>query len=441
LLLAVSMLLVCRPCHQQIADRWAASPMGRSFGLVDATKEMPGRFSHAASRTDFQIAPRDGSLELLWNGERQRLDFFIGSRRVGRSFGFSEDGYLYQAPVGFYAARRAWDMAPGYENDAKPDLSRPITPECLFCHANGARAESGTLNRVASLAGIEPVGCDRCHGDGRAHAAHPRRDNIVNPARLARRARDSVCEQCHLAGDVRLAQAGKPLANYRPGVDLSEFIAVFTTGAPRRGVRVNAHAEALAASRCRQQSAGKLWCGTCHNPHRQTASFRETCLGCHPCADAKRNAEDCVRCHMPKFESASGGHTTWTDHSIPRRPVRAEPAQSRDLKAYYAGTDTPRNLGLAYAELNQIERAWPMLRAAGESQPTDPDLFTRVAMILEADGRIAQAIGIYRHSLELNPDQYTPVVRLAKLLAKQGKQEEAAALDRRARILLPRGHY
>jgi hypothetical protein len=151
LLLAVSILLVCRPCHQEIAKRWAASPMGSSFGLVDAAKESGGSFSHAASRTEFRIAPRDGSLELAWNGQRQRLDFFVGSRRVGRSFGFSEGGYLYQAPVGFYGARHVWDMAPGYENDAKPDFSRPITPECLFCHASGARAEHGTLNRVASL--------------------------------------------------------------------------------------------------------------------------------------------------------------------------------------------------------------------------------------------------------------------------------------------------
>lgn len=130
---------------------------------------------------------------------------------------------------------------------------------------------------------------------------------------------------------------------------------------------------------------------------------------------------------------------TWTDHSIPRRTVREEPAPSAELKAYYAGTDTPRNLGLAYAELGQIERASPLLRAAADSRPADPDLYTRVAMILEADGRTGQAIGIYRHSLDLNPDQYTAVVRLAKLLAKQGGKSEAAALAHRARILLPRG--
>src|SRR5260370_17363760 len=92
------MLLVCRPCHQQITDRWTASPMGSSFGLVDAAKEAPGRFSHAASRTDFRIAPRDGSLELLWTGHRQRLDFCIGSRPLGPRLGCPPAGQPHHRP-------------------------------------------------------------------------------------------------------------------------------------------------------------------------------------------------------------------------------------------------------------------------------------------------------------------------------------------------------
>jgi hypothetical protein len=34
-----------------------------------------------------------------------------------------------------------------------------------------------------------------------AHMAKPSAANIVNPARLPVRARDSVCEQCHLGGE------------------------------------------------------------------------------------------------------------------------------------------------------------------------------------------------------------------------------------------------
>ena len=58
-------------------------------------------------------------------------------------------------------------------------------------------------------------------------------------------------------------------------------------------------------------------------------------------------------------------------------------------------------------------------------------------MLLEADGRTEQAIDIYRHALDLNADQYTAVGHLAKLLARQGAKAEAAALERRAKILLP----
>ena len=39
--------------------------------------------------------------------------------------------------------------------------------------------------------------------------------------------------------------------------------------------------------------------------------------------------------------------------------------------------------------------------------------------------------------IDLNADQHTAVVRLAKLLARQGAKTEAAALERRAKILLP----
>ena len=95
--------------------------MGALFGLVDAASESAGRFSHRASNTEFRVAQRDGSLELVWGGQRQRLDFFIGSHRVGRSFGFEEAGCLYQAPVGFYAGRQAWDMA-------RPKLGRGYAP-------------------------------------------------------------------------------------------------------------------------------------------------------------------------------------------------------------------------------------------------------------------------------------------------------------------------
>ena len=130
---------------------------------------------------------------------------------MGRSYAYSENGYLYQAPVGYYSNRRAWDMAPGYESDLHPDLDRPITPDCLFCHTSGARADPGTLNRISGWADLRGIACERCHGDGTRHAAGPKPGNIVNPAKLEWTARNAVCEQCHLSGAARIVLPGNRL--------------------------------------------------------------------------------------------------------------------------------------------------------------------------------------------------------------------------------------
>ena len=126
ILLAVA--LACVDCHRDLVERYARTPMANTSGPVRAADEFAGKVGR-----QFTITPR---LQLLWPGGRADLTFFIGSRRMGRSFGYLYKGHLYQAPVGYYANRRSWDLAPGYEHDSHPDLTRPITSECLFCHAH-----------------------------------------------------------------------------------------------------------------------------------------------------------------------------------------------------------------------------------------------------------------------------------------------------------------
>ncbi|HYM09550.1 MAG TPA: tetratricopeptide repeat protein [Bryobacterales bacterium] len=454
MLLLFSLIVVCANCHPEIVARYLRTPMANTSGKVAASEEFAGRFYHAASRTTFEIAPvQAGGLELRAGHERVRLDFFIGSRRMGRSYAFLDNGYLYQAPVGYYATRRGWDMAPGYQDDIRPDFDRPITAECLYCHASGVRVEVGTLNRVANWSGLHGVTCERCHGDGEAHAAHPERRNIVNPARLPPPLRQAVCEQCHLSGEARLLLPGKTLEDFRPGEKLSDYLAVYVAAGAPRGVRVNSHAEALARSRCRRESR-TLWCGTCHDPHRAAVGFRDKCLGCHAqrqCPSPQRDAGDCTRCHMPKARAYDGGHTTFTDHSIPRRPAEApaQPGPPAELAAYFTDAGPPglaaRNLGLAYAQAGAkygrpawLEKAWPLLRQAAQSKPRDAALYAQMAVLLQADGRIEQAVDFYRLSLQIGPNQDAVLVNLAGLLYRQGKKQEARDLWRRALALNPR---
>jgi hypothetical protein len=351
---------------------------------------------------------------------------------------------LYQAPAGYYANRHGWDAAPGYEHDRIPDLARPVTPECLFCHATGARAVQGTLNRIADTGALRGIGCERCHGDGTAHASHPLRDNIVNPVRLPAKARDSVCEQCHLAGEVRVPLPGKKPADFRPGEELAAYLQVFVNADTGPGVRVNGHAEALAQSRCRRVSGESLWCGTCHNPHTSTVDFNARCLGCHQqgqCRSASARGADCIGCHMPKSRASDGGHTVFTDHSIPRNAAHhPDRIAVRNIRPYFDEVQgkeiAERNLGLAYSNIGNLEKAWPLLRAAAGVK--DPALYTRIAAMLQIDGRYDQAEAYYRKSLAMDADQFEAVAGLARLLERTGAKSEAAQLRNKAAILCPR---
>jgi len=81
---------------------------------------------------------------------------------------------------------------------------------------------------------------------------------MVNPAKLALRARDSVCEQCHLSGEIRVPRSGKQDHDFRPGEQLEDSLTVFVrAGAPGK-MRVTSHAEDLGRSACKRSSGGQL---------------------------------------------------------------------------------------------------------------------------------------------------------------------------------------
>src|SRR5262249_22226625 len=89
-------------------------------------------------------------------------------------------------------------------------FARPITPECLACHANRADAVPHAVNnfRKPIFEGYA-IGCERCHGPGELHVRTSDKLDIVDPKRLAPALRDSVCEQCHLSGVGRILRHGR----------------------------------------------------------------------------------------------------------------------------------------------------------------------------------------------------------------------------------------
>ena len=125
--------------------------MARSSGAPgrDELIESFARASFTHSASGFQYRVTAYSVEFDKSGAlhgRKQLTWFIGSGTIARSYVISADGFLFEAPVAYYARERKWDLAPGYDSYAYPYLTRPIAPGCLACHASLLNVIPGTQN-------------------------------------------------------------------------------------------------------------------------------------------------------------------------------------------------------------------------------------------------------------------------------------------------------
>src|SRR5207248_650851 len=123
----------------------------------------------------------------------------------------------FQSPITWYPQKGAWDLSPGYAT-RHHHFARPVPAECLFCHSNHVAAVPDTVNHYrAPIFQGHAIGCERCHGPGELHVRRHEGNEelsqadttIVNPRRLDPVLADSVCEQCHLQGEVRVLRRGQ----------------------------------------------------------------------------------------------------------------------------------------------------------------------------------------------------------------------------------------
>jgi hypothetical protein len=448
----------CADCHPNEVRGYRQSAMAHS--LSEATPQPEGSFEHAPSKTRFSMLSNASGVVQRFerDGERgeQRVAYVIGSGAHAFGYLVRIGDHLFQSPLSYYTNRRLWDVAPGYEEDRHPDFSRPVTLECLLCHSGKPQPVPDTLNRYQTPTfQAESISCDRCHGPDEAHATNPVPGSILNPAKLRGAARASVCEQCHLAGEVRIPNPGKSMADFQPGQSLEEAYTVYVASQPAgKTVKVVSHAEQLALSVCARDSGGRLWCGSCHNPHEKPADsaayFRERCLHCHDAMLEKSHAapgRDCVACHMPRLAARDGGHTVFTDHRIARRPERrGEPIQSEDLAAWREPEPRLRQRNLALAlvaaglqndSAQEVIRGYRMLNQVEKEYPDDPDVLTALGGVLVRGKQPAEALRRFEKVLVLRPVYAPYEVNAASALIAAGRKSEAVRHLERALQLDP----
>jgi predicted CXXCH cytochrome family protein len=338
----------CLTCHAGIYKSYSETPMGHASGKVgDAAlhNASPGEFFHALSGVRYRVFSEQGDsyFEFRKNTSpafsreiqgRRRLDYFIGSGAHARGYLSWSDGFLFQAPISYYSARGGWDMAPGYESHQNIFLGRLIEEECLECHASRLRPVKGMPGRYEAVPFQEgAISCERCHGPGKAHIARMISGgsgthlSVVNPIKLEARRRDSVCAQCHLTGDARIATVRHSPSTFRPGDLLSDHVVSFVwSSGISQELKVIDHFEGLWNSRCKRVSADRLWCGTCHDPHsvpspaQRAEFFRQKCLSCHQVSSCRSTREQRAKSVMTAWLATCRNSTPWMV-SIPPLPI------------------------------------------------------------------------------------------------------------------------
>jgi hypothetical protein len=361
----------CQHCHASEVEGFARSKMSHSMRLPG--QEPQGVVQIPGTTIKMQSDPAGvwQSLESHGSTDRFRVAYVIGSGTHASGYIVSLNSHLFQSPVAYYRRRAAYGLAPGYEGKPDPDFTRPIQPGCLFCHAGEFSAIPETDNAYAPRPFSHlSIDCTRCHGPIEAHLERPSPSNIVNPARLASAARDSICEQCHLKGVARVLNPGKSLADFVAGQPLEQTFTIYHYAVPEGSeppFKVISHSEELALSKCKRASSDRMWCGTCHDPHDEptepVAYYRSKCLGCHAsthfAASHPLKNSNCISCHMPKKQTNDGGHTVFTDHQIQRRPGDAPVAQPTSIVPWREPPSEliTRNFGIASIEAGMEDKS------------------------------------------------------------------------------------
>jgi predicted CXXCH cytochrome family protein len=456
---------VCAGCHREIYARYERTPMARGSGVaMDGL--LPGGFHHGPSGIDYRVFRRDGAAWMSFDrrgqgeanelkGER-RLLYFIGSGHLGRTYLYEVDGQWFELPINYYSGRAGWDMAPKFGGAKNMPEALPVDPNCLHCHATGVEPSlPSAKNRFADGPFRQGgVGCGACHGSPAEHLAKEGRGAIVNPAKLSAARRDSTCLQCHLEGDVVVYRAGRSLAQFEAGDDLSDAAVYFVWASQQAGgARATSQYEALLRSACKRGSGDRLTCTTCHDPHgspspaERVQYFRGKCLSCHTGAKmaTSHHAEqpNCAVCHMPSRNAADISHEQVTDHNIESRPEmlavsgRVSMKDGEELVPVGGVRVGDRELGMAYAQLAERgdrragETALRLLTRAEQMGVSDEQMEVQLGFLEQMSGQAAKARADYTEALNADPYEPSALANLAALDAGSGRVDEAVRLLKR----------
>jgi hypothetical protein len=307
----------CARCHRKEFKQHSLTNHARTLRPMRRDRlpaEFPasGAFTDPASGAAYSMRESNGRFELSVTGSAgthaRVIDLALGAGKRGMTF-LSLDGPdgMIELRMSCFPRQKKWFITPGQARPDAPAAGKlrkgQDARRCIGCHAV-ALPESG----VAPEERLMGVGCESCHGPGKAHVAaavaNPKPGAIRSLRELGATQLNELCGKCH-----RTAK----------DIDPDNEVAAQQTQ------RFQPYG--LMKSECFLRSGDRLSCVTCHEPHRNVdthpATYERACLSCHGSSRRSKQHQTvcpvnprtgCVPCHMPQRPLMPG--ISMADHYI-----------------------------------------------------------------------------------------------------------------------------
>jgi len=309
----------CRKCHAGIYEHWQKTPMAN---VVRDPREHPDAIIPNLATNSIARFTKDDVALVYGSVWKQRYFTKRGDDYFPEPAQWDVTHHVWRP---YFVAKGTDWWEPYYPSD---NMQRPTGPTCDGCHSVDYDIHT---KKVAEW----NVGCEKCHGPGSEHVAHPTRGNILNPAHMDYVAATDTCIQCHSQGrPLTIPIEGKYYdwpVGYRVGLRLQDFwkledhtlgVTSFTHFPEGTGHKNRMQGNDFVQSVMYRRG---VTCFSCHDAHGTDnySQLREPadkiCLDCHdplsPNGPRTATLEEhthhkdgsagsqCIACHMPQIET------------------------------------------------------------------------------------------------------------------------------------------
>jgi len=467
----------CAPCHAELTTEYARHSMAQSglrplasldqrwlAEIFDAG--MKTRVRHEASGYAYRPVRRGteyfieelllGDYGVVLHSWLQPVTHTLSAGGYGLAFYFRHGNRLHHTPLDYFAKARRWGLDPA-ASGSNPRFQTRLGDQCISCHSDYPLRSAG-----AGDVFFDPlptgIGCERCHGPGQRHSSTGAIADIVNPARLSPLRQLDTCTQCHQSSFAR-QRAGRHDFSFRPGERADDFRVNYLAqpAEPDRLILLS-HPERMVQSACYLESAGRLTCTSCHDPHKSSFEqpakhWDDSCTACHQApghtctgdpAERAAKQDHCIVCHMRPLAAADVPLVEITDHWIQRRPPPLRPGRrdpprrlvpwSTALGDPTAGDDLAALELSAYADAGREDEALARAAAVVATWPRAPELYEWLVGYFGRTGDRASRTRAQAALLRVAPDGRSALLGYARGQLDQGTPaghaEALHALDR-----------